>query len=105
MFDLNWIYKTILISVYIHLIMKSNNLIVPVSILLLVLFLSIGIATANENNSSRIDQLAEQLNDLDLSIENVDIDFNDLHGDGNSVYLYEERVPCVDHQRQLSFGR
>ena len=32
--------------------MKSNNLIVSVSILLLVLFLSIGIATANENNTA-----------------------------------------------------
>lgn len=32
--------------------MKSNNLIVSVSILLLVLFLSIGIVTANENNTA-----------------------------------------------------
>lgn len=41
-------------------------------------------ATANENNSSRIDQLESQLNGLDLSIESIDIDFNDLYGDGNS---------------------
>ena len=40
--------------------------------------------SANENNSSRIDQLEAQLNGLDLSIESVDIDFNDLYGDGNS---------------------
>ena len=40
--------------------------------------------SANENNSSRIDQLETQLNGLDLSIESVDIDFNDLYGDGNS---------------------
>ena len=48
--------------------MKSNNLIVSVSILLLVLFLSIGIATANENNTAEHMELGTDEHSLEFDV-------------------------------------